>query len=334
MNYLPPYLSLQYTEDILSTLHDECGLNTDELKKARELLDKKLPPIVRPDILSFLFGISYRFIKTMSNNSSYYYRVYRISKHAGGYRQIEAPRRFLKLIQRWIYTNILTTHEFPDCVTGFISGRNIFTNAEPHKKNKNLMVIDIKDFFPSVSGKEVYKVFKSFGFPRKVLTLLTGLCTFDDRLPQGAPTSPAIANLVFNPADLALQDLAKGWDCYYTRYADDIAFSGNTSFTRKDVKQVSDILKECGFSINPRKTRIIGGGGCQILTGLVVNSSGLPPREKRRKWRATFHQASIEPAKYVSQSQSLKGIASFINEYNSELATKYMQIANKIPETE
>ncbi|MFC2010146.1 reverse transcriptase family protein [Chloroflexota bacterium] len=334
MNYLPPYLSLQYTEDLLVTLQEEFGLDTTELSKATELLDSKLPPLVRPEILAFLFGISYRFIKTMSMNSHDYYRTYKIAKRAGGYRRIEAPRRFLKVIQKWIYLNILSTRQLPPAITGFVRGRNIFSNAEPHKPNKNLMVIDIKDFFPSVTYQEVYQVFKNFGFQRKVLTLLTGLCTLDNRLPQGAPTSPFIANLAFNPVDLALQDLAKGWDCTYTRYADDIAFSGNTTFSRKDIKAVSQILGQSGFNINTRKTRIIGSGGRQILTGLVVNASGLPPRYKRRRWRAMFHQASLEPVKYVGQAQSLKGIASFINEYNSELASNYIHIADQISELE
>jgi retron-type reverse transcriptase len=334
MNNLPSSLSLQYTEDLLGTLQEEFALDTNELSKAKELLDNKLPPLVRPEILSFMFGISYRFIKTMSMNSQYYYRIYRIPKHSGGYRRIEAPRRYLKLIQRWIYINILSTRELPSVVTGFVQGKNIFSNAEPHKPNKNLMVIDIKDFFPSVTYQEVYKVFKSFGFRRKVLTLLTGLCTLNGRLPQGAPTSPTIANLAFTPVDLALQDLAKGWDCCYTRYADDIAFSGNTPFSRKDIKAVSDILEEWQFHINSRKTRIIGSGGRQILTGLVVNTSGLPPRDKRRRWRAMFHQASIEPSKHVGQSKNLKGIASFINEYDSEIAVKYFDVANKVAELE
>ena len=164
--------------------------------------------------------------------------------------------------------------------------------------------------------------------------IITGLCTLDNRLPQGAPTSPVIANLAFNSVDLALQDLAKGWDCTYTRYADDIAFSGNTTFSRKDTKAVSQILGQSGFDINTRKTRIIGSGGRQILTGLVVNASGLPPRDKRRRWRAMFHQASLEPPKYIGQSQSLKGIASFINEYNIGLASNYMHIASQISELE
>lgn len=332
MNYLPSYISLQYTEDLIGTLQNELGLDSGEISKAKELLNKNLPPLVKPEVLSFLFGISNRFIYSMSRSSEQYYRVYKISKKRGGTRQIEAPRRYLKLIQRWIHFYILRTHELPSAVTGFVRGENIFSNAEPHIPSKNLMVLDIKDFFPSVEWKEVVKIFKSFGFPIKVCYLLAGLCTFESRLPQGAPTSPTLANLAFLPVDRALQDLANGWNCVYTRYADDIAFSGDTPFSRKDMREVSKILREWGFHINYKKSRIIGSGGRQILAGLVVNTSGLPPRYKRRRWRAMFHKAELEPTKYLEQSSKLKGIAAFINEYNNELSTKYFKIADKIAE--
>jgi len=334
MNYLPSYISLQYAEDLIGILQEELGLGPDEISKARELLDKNLPPLVKPEVLSFLFGISNRLIYSMSRSSEQYYRVYKVSKRGGGTRQIEAPRRYLKLIQRWIHFYILRTHELPPAVTGFARGKNIFSNAEPHLPSKNLMVLDIKNFFSSVEWKEVVKIFKSFGFPIKVCHLLAGLCTFESRLPQGAPTSPTLANLAFLPVDRALEDLAKGWDCIYTRYADDIAFSGDLPFSRKDMKEVSKILREWGFRINYKKSRIIGSGGRQILVGLVVNTSGLPPRYKRRRWRAIFHQAAHEPTKYLGQSSKLKGIAAFVNEYNSELSTDYFNIADKITELE
>ncbi|MBN1367296.1 MAG: RNA-directed DNA polymerase [Dehalococcoidales bacterium] len=257
-----------------------------------------------------------------------------MSKRAGGYRRIEAPKRFIKVIQKWIYFYILCTRELPETVTGFVRGKNIFSNAKLHIPNKNLMVVDIKDFFPTINNKEVYEVFKSFGFPWRVCTLLSDLCSLNGRLPQGAPTSPALANLVFKPVDLELQDLAKRWNCTYSRYADDIAISGNNTFSNKDIKSISDILKQWGFNINHKKTRIVGSGGSQILTGLVVNTSGLPPRNKRRRWRAMFHQASVNPLKYSGKSQSLKGLASFVKEYNPKLSSQYFNIASLVFELE
>ncbi len=192
------------------------------------------------------------------------------------------------------------------------------------------MVIDIKNFFPSVSSKDVQRVFKNFGFNTSVCVQLTGLCTLRDRLPQGAPTSPALANIVFTPVDLALSGLAERWECGYSRYADDIAFSSDNAFTREDIKEVSKILDEHEFQTNVKKTRIIGSGGRQILAGLVVNHDGLPPRYNRKKWRAIFHQAKNNPSKFVGQSLKLSGIAAFVNQYDSSLAKIYFQIAEDV----
>ena len=325
---------MQHAEDLIGTLQEELGLSPSEIAKAKELLEKNLPPLAKPEVLSFLFGVSNRLIYSMSRSSEQYYRVYKVKKRRGGTRQIEAPRRYLKLIQRWIHFHILRTHELPSAVTGFVRGKNIFSNAQPHLPSKNLMVLDIKDFFPSVGWKEVVNIFESFGFPIKVSNLLAGLCTFESRLPQGAPTSPALANLAFLPIDRTLQDLAVSWGCMYTRYADDIAFSRDIPFHRKDMKEVSKIVRQWAFHTNYKKSRIIGSGGRQVLAGLVVNTSGLPPRYKRRRWRAIFHQAANEPTKYLGQSSMLKGIAAFVNEYNNELSTNYFNIADQITELE
>jgi RNA-directed DNA polymerase len=332
VRYLPSAISLQYSEDLLSTLAEELVFSPKELSEAQELVFKGLPPLVRPEVLAYLFGVSNRFLYSMCSFPEKYYRVYQIKKTGGGTRQIEAPRRFLKLVQRWINRHILSTQLPPPPITGFVQGKNIFSNAKPHLLNKNLMVLDIEDFFPSVHRRQIYKIFTSFGYSRKVANLLTGLCTYDLRLPQGAPTSPSLANLAFKFIDLALIDLAKSWDCVYTRYADDIAFSGNMFFSNLEKEGVRRIIEEYGFSVNERKCRIIGSGGRQMLAGLVVNISGLPLRSKRRSWRAMFHQASMEPSKYTEKYSFLKGIASYVNEYNTELASEYFTIAKKVSE--
>jgi len=196
------------------------------------------------------------------------------------------------------------------------------------------MVIDIKDFFPSIKQKQIKYVFKELGFPVKVTILLTDLCTLDGRLPQGAPTSPALANIVFSPVDDHLTNLAKEWECQYTRYADDIVFSGNVRFTNKHKLRAVKIIEKASFLINPRKTRIIGSGGRQIVAGLVANEKGLPPRLKRLEWRAMFHQASLDPKKFKGDGLKLMGIAAFVNKYNSILSEQYKEIAREVVKLE
>ena len=326
---LPLFISLEHTRDPVGTLQSEFSLTPDETSLCRKLLESHMPPLVRPEILSFLFGVSYRLILSMARNQDLHYRRFRIRKSRGGYRQIEAPRRYLKLTQRWINAHILRKVKVPRSVHGFVPGKNIFTNAQRHLPSKNLMVIDVKDFFPSVSEREVKGIFKNLGYHRRVVNRLTELCTYEGRLPQGAPTSPALANICFAPIDIQLQRLARSWRCKYSRYADDLAFSGQRHFTQRDVRRVGQILNAHGFRINRQKSRIIGSGGRQILAGLVVNQTGLPPRRTRRIWRAMFHQANLNPAGFREQAPKLHGIAAFVNEYNIQLASAYFAIARQ-----
>lgn len=327
-------MSLQYSENPLETLRLEFNLDEGEYTQAQGLLESNLPPLVRPDMLAYIFGISHGLIVAMSRFPDKYYRVYTVNKRGGGMRQVEAPRRFLKTIQKWIYLHILTKKELPIAVTGFTKGKNIFTNAMAHLSSKNLMVIDIENFFPSINQRKIMRVFREFGFTVSVARLLTGLCTIESRLPQGAPTSPALSNIAFAPVDEVLRILAGQWGCVYTRYADDLAFSGDRVFSQPDIEEVANILHEAKLSVNYQKSRIIGSGGRQILAGLVVNQKGFPPRQKRMEWRALFHKVSNNPMGYIGQSSKLRGIASFVNQYDHELAQEYLRIAQNVAQIE
>jgi hypothetical protein len=168
MYHLPFAISLECSEDLVGTLEAEFKLNRPEVLQAKALLDSDLPPLVRPEILPFLFGISYSLTLSMPRFPERYYRVYSVDKKAGGTRQIEAPRQFLKLIQKWIYVHILSKSPLPSSVTGFVPGKNIFSNGKQHLLSRNLMVVDIRDFFPSVGERQVRKIFRSFGYTVKV----------------------------------------------------------------------------------------------------------------------------------------------------------------------
>lgn len=331
---LPFSISLEWADDLLRVVQVEFDFDPSETSRARRLIESGLPPLVRPDMLPFLLGVSYSLILSMARFPETHYRIYTVAKASGGTRQIEAPRQFLKIIQKWIYVHILAKTQLPPQVTGFVRGMNIFSNAKAHLPSRNVMVVDIEDFFPSVTERNVREIFREYGFPIKVANRLAGLCTYESRLPQGAPTSPALANIAFSPTDERLMHLAREWGCVYTRYADDLAFSGERRFSRQDMDEIAHILELSGFGVNYKKSRIVGSGSRQIVAGLLVNEKGLPPRVKRMRWRATFHQAGLYPTKYVGQSSHLKGIASFVNEYNSELARKYWYIANQVAHQE
>lgn len=330
---LPLLVSLPDEEESLTVIARELDFDEEDFALAKALFAKNLPPLAKPTVLPFLFGVSHGLIGFMEKFPERFYRTFTVRKHGGGSREIRAPRRLLKTIQRWIYAHICLKGSLEDSVAGFVKGKSIFDNAMVHAKNRNLMVVDISDFFPSIKFTQVEAVFKGFGFPDRVDHQLTALCCLDECLPQGAPTSPALANLVLRPVDLELSRLSKEWGCDYTRYADDLAFSGSRFFTETDKSQVGEILRGFGFSVNMRKSRIIGSGGRQIIAGLVVNQCALPPRATRRYWRAVFHRAFWHPTEFVNRVYSLSGIIAFINQFSPATAQKYRRILEKVLES-
>jgi hypothetical protein len=216
-----------------------------------------------------------------------------IAKRGGRYRLLEVPKSRLKEIQRIILRDILAHIPPHDAAHGFRAGRSVRTFAEPHTNRLAVLRIDLKDFFPAVRASRVHAIFCSAGYPITVARTLTGLCTtalpvgvaapnpdvplsaFRQRhLPQGAPTSPALANLAAFGLDVRLSAWASACGAVYTRYADDLAFSGDESFARVGIRfrrMVWQIIAEEGFRANAVKSRWMTAGGRQHLAGVVVN---------------------------------------------------------------
>jgi RNA-directed DNA polymerase len=229
----------------------------------------------------------------------YWYRLLR--KNSGGLRLIEAPKEHLRQIQRRILDEILHAIPVHAAVHGFVKGRSVKTFAAPHVGRRAVLRMDLKDFFPSFGGRRIQAFFRTAGYPEAVADLLGGLCTnaaprdvwkragfalsgeeiFAARqiygrphLPQGAPTSPAFANLCAYRMDCRLNGLARAAAATYTRYADDLAFSGDEAFERSAQRfamRAATIALEEGFAVHHRKTRIMRPGVRQHLAGVVVN---------------------------------------------------------------
>lgn len=229
----------------------------------------------------------------------YHYRI--LSKQFGTVRLIEAPKPRLKKLQQQILTAILDRIPPHPAVHGFVKGRSIKTFASPHVGRDVVLRMDLQDFFPSFRAVRVQALFRTVGYPEAVADLLGGICTNSTprrawnaassgtdpqqlqearvlyarpHLPQGAPTSPALANLCTYRADCRLSGLAQSIGVEYTRYADDLAFSGDAAFVKvvgRFATHVAAILLEEGFSVNHRKTRVMRQGVRQFLAGIVVN---------------------------------------------------------------
>ena len=240
-----------------------------------------------------------------------HYQRFRIPKKTGGERQISAPMPRMKRAQYWILDNILARVPVHPAAQGFVPGRSILTNAAPHAGRGVVVNLDLKDFFPTLTWKRVKGKFRGLGYPEAVATVLALICTEPDvdeieldgqrlyaargprRLPQGAPTSPALTNLICLRLDKRLSGLAAKFGFTYTRYADDMTFSASGETAGKAsmlLKFVQEIVAAEGFTVHPDKTRVMRAHSRQEVTGLVVNESIAVPRDTLRRFRALLHQ--------------------------------------------
>jgi retron-type reverse transcriptase len=276
--------------------------------------------------MGVILGVNPKLITAMARFPKQHYRAFMIRKKSGADRKISAPRVFLKTIQQYILRSILETRPLPPHVTGFVRGRSIVTNGNLHRAAPYLLNVDIKDFFDSIHEKAVRRLFLDFGFGEHVAKTLAGLCTYEDCLPQGAPTSPYLANLAFGPVDEDILQLCAKHDLTYSRYADDLTFSGSQKIPRRFVLTLEIMLRQYGFKLSQTKTRFAGPGQACYVTGLVVNEKVHPNRELRRRLRAMFHRAKSDHT-YDQNPNELMGWASFVNSYDLELGEKYLSIA-------
>jgi RNA-directed DNA polymerase len=263
------------------------------------------------DLLWFadLKGLAYKIKRPRIGH--YHYRI--LAKKSGAIRLIEAPKPRLKELQRKILAQILDKIPPHSAAHGFVPGRSVKTFLAPHVGQRVVLKMDLQDFFPSITGVRVQTIFRMLGYPESVADLLGGVCSnavprrvwpvepqFQDarmlhtrpHLPQGAPTSPALANICAYRVDCRLTGLARSAGAEYTRYADDLAFSGGEEFERSIERfstQVAVILVEEGFNVNYRKTRIMRRGVRQRVAGLVTNERMNVPGPNFDQLKATLH---------------------------------------------
>ena len=243
-----------------------------------------------------------------------HYVRFAIPKRSGGERIIMAPKRRLKAVQRKLNEVLLAKLPVSDAAHGFRAGRSVATHARPHVGRKVVVKLDIKDFFPSLHVGRVRGLLIAYGYSYPVAATVALLVTEADRQPvevdgkvfhapvgsryavQGAPTSPAIANALALTLDHRLAGLARKFGFAYTRYADDLTFSGDDiAQSRALVKAVQRIVFDEGFRINDAKTRVMTQRGAQRVTGVIVNRQMGLSRQERRRLRAALHRQAKTP---------------------------------------
>lgn len=244
-----------------------------------------------------------------------------------------------------IHKNYLDQNRIASNIShGFEVGKGIITNARIHKNKKYLLNIDIANFFSSVNFGRVQGYFnksQEFLFSKEVSTIISQLVCYDKKLPQGAPTSPIISNLIFNIVDLRILSLAKKYKLSYTRYADDMSFSTNNRAFQTDyinfIQELRNLLENSGFEINENKTRLEYYSSRQEVTGLTVNKKINVSRKFIKQTRAMVDQLFKANSFYIDDTfgteEQLEGRLAFINQldwYNNELEPESKkQKANK-----
>jgi len=230
------------------------------------------------------------------------YTTFSISKRSGGLRDISAPVSLLKVIQKNLLKVFREIAPASGLATGFIQGKTILDHAKVHRNKRWIILVDLKEFFPSINFGRVRGAFRASPFllNDEVATVLAKICCDDTCLPQGAPTSPVLSNLIARKLDKGLLIIARRAKCNVTRYADDICFSTNTSQPpailvnillgkTEPSEELRDLIEENGFEINPKKFKVIHTRDRQLVTGLTVNKNIAMPRSWRRQFRTILH---------------------------------------------
>lgn len=260
------------------------------LAYAERLYHKQVPVIYDITHLSLLVGVKEDYIRRSITYTKKYYWSFDIPKSNNKKRTINEPLPLLKEIQLWILHNILEKQTTHPCAKAYVPHKKMKENAKYHTRQKIVISFDVQNFFPSINLEGVSKIFNIIGYSKRNSYLLAKLCCLDDKLPQGAPTSPYLSNLYMFSFDENLICYCRKNGMIYTRYADDITIS-----SQKDVdinaltKLVEDELSKKGLSLNISKSKVMHKSDSQVVTGIVVNERMRLPKKKRQKLRQEMY---------------------------------------------
>lgn len=278
------------------------------LDSAEEIKAKFYAMTTRHDVAALL-GVSdqaLRYNLYVSGVKESKYIRFNIRKKSGGVRPIIAPDGFLKTIQSRLHRILQYVYEPKDSVHGFTLKKCIVTNADLHDQRRWVLNVDIADFFPSINFGRVRGMLMAapYNLPARVATVLANICCVDNQLPQGAPTSPILANMVCARMDAHLSQLSRAYRCSYTRYADDLTFSTDQTLFPRELAELKPVdgkskwfpgsklnrtIQKNGFQINPSKVRLQKFNQRQEVTGLITNRRVNVPRKFVREIRAILH---------------------------------------------
>lgn len=267
------------------------------------------------------------------------YHIYRVPKKAGGHRTITAPDGRLKRLQRRLTRTLLNEVPVARSATGFHPGGSVVRNAAPHVGQRLVINVDIDSFFDSTRYESIVgacRLVAAGALSERARFLLADVCSYSGHLPTGAPTSPALANLVLRSVDRALEVVSARHGIAYTRYADDLSFSGGDNVPRI-LPFATRLLAELGYAIDEKKTNLFRRGRRQVVTGLVVNDKPNLPRRLRRRLRAAVHRRALGLSahwhgKEMSDSE-LVGRLAQLNTVQPLESAAYREVLHRAPAT-
>lgn len=330
-----------FIENALSEGHTQEYLN-QTLNYIDYLTQNHLPVVFSLMHFSNLLGLDFHNLESIIRNRNYHYSYYLIKKKKGGFRRIVAPHTDIKNLQNWIKHNILDSVECSSFATGFVKNKSILTNAKIHENSKAILKLDLVNFFESIPERRVYGIFKAIGYSKNLSVDFAKICTakisrtqfdrlgelereyFEDLynseehvLAQGASTSPGLSNLICRKLDIRLSKLANKMGVNYSRYADDITFSGIENNLPK-LGLLLKIIEEEGFKINWKKGGKFKTGQKQIVTGLLINGEVRIPKKFKKEIYRHLHFCK----KF--------GVSSHFNKINSDRGYRKEWILGKI----
>lgn len=324
---------------------------------------------IQSDYLRNLIGDSKNDIPYNYEHKYNRYNYFKLKKRRGGYREIMSPAKDLKFIQKWILVNILSKYQLAESCKGFRKGYSICHNAKVHENSEVILKVDLLKFYDTITEKRVYGLFKSIDYVNNLAYSFAKITTakhrdhywrnFDDVskeilkeliklkpavLPQGAPTSPMISNILATKMDYRFEALAKKQNCRYSRYADDLTFSITKEGTLPSLKLITKIITDEGFFINDKKTMYMKKGCKQYVTGLTTTNGVNVSKKYRKKISEHIYycrkhgvRSHLEKRKKdffgynsIKFHNWLYGHLCFIKSVNEETSKKLLEDFNKI----
>jgi len=249
------------------------------VKKAYE---NNVPVIFDLGHLALLLGLKVSILTNMIRKPISYYRRFTIPKRSGGRREIVTPQKSLLEAQKWICKNILNTFEIHNAAYAYVINRNVAQNARIHIGSREMLKIDLKEFFPSINIKRVRELFNRKGYSIEIAGYLSYLCCLEGKIPQGSGSSPTISNIILNNLDKRISKFCVNQKVQYSRYADDLTFSGS-EIPNGFEEFVITIIQNEGFSVNDKKLKFYSKNHRKLVTGILVTENEIRLQKSVRR---------------------------------------------------